>query len=581
VAACEEELVGAAARPTASARVRLAFGLLLLGGVTLLALRLDLPGFFDNEGRYAEVAREMVVSGDWVTPRLDGTLFLNKPPLTFWLTALVFRALGFDERARLVAVGAAALTLVATFGLGTLLYGDLVGLVAALALASMLGFVLEARTLRPDMLLTAAIAVALWCWQLAERGRTPRRGWLLAMWIALALGILDKGLVPLVVAGVPIVAVTVRDHGWRGLMRLRPLLGLAVIAVIVSPWHVAVALRHPGFAWDYVVNQHLLFYLDLKLPRDSDGDTLAFFWAAWAGRAIPWIVLVPLTLREGTRGATRIATAPARATFLLWAWTAGLLLFFSCSPSRLEHYSIPALPAAALLAARTWQRARHGDVPRAAWRSLAVLGAVVFVAGVLGAACGRELLSRTYWIVQVPVFLELALPAALTLVAGGALLAVAAMRRRPDAMVGVLALATVPVAAIVLGAEIVAEPLFSWRPLARALVAAVPRDVDVVFEAPEEYQLVAGLAYYAERPIDLLSPPGFVPPTYLARDVDSMFLARPVFERRWRDGERLAFVSDPQQRRDTPDGLVPSPFHVVGRYGDRWLLTSFAPASGG
>src|SRR5437867_139473 len=128
-----------------------------------------------------------------------------------------------------------------------------------------------------------------------------------------------------------------------------------------------------------------------------------------------------------------------------------------------------------------------------------------------------------------------------------------------------------PLVGNVLRAEVVAEPLFSWRPVARALVAAVPADTEIVFESPQEYQLVGGLAYYTERPITLLAPDGFVPPTYLAPHIDGMFVPRDAFERRWRAGERLAFVSDPQRRRDTADGLVPPPFRVVGRFGDRWV----------
>src|SRR6185503_15101616 len=107
--------------------------------------------------------------------------------------------------------------------------------------------------------------------------------------------------------------------------------------------------------------QHLLFFLDRKFPRDSEGDTLAFFWGAFAGRSFPWIVLVPLTLGEAVRGAARDAAPHERSTFLLWAWIGGTMLFFSLAPSRLEHYSIPALPAVALAAARAWQRATAGE----------------------------------------------------------------------------------------------------------------------------------------------------------------------------------------------------------------------------
>ncbi len=577
MAVCAESVV-ALPRPLALGR-RGAVAL-ALGAGALLAVRLDVPAFFDNEARYAEVAREMALGGDWISPHLDFTLFLNKPPLVFWLAALVFRVAGPTEWARLVSVGAAVVALLATCRLGALLYGGPAGLVAGLALATSLGFVLEARTLRPDMILTATVVVALLCWQTAECGGARRARWLVGLWAALGVGVLAKGLVPLVLAGLPIAAVTLRDRGWRGVARLRPGLGLLVLAAIVVPWHVAAALRHPGFAWDYVVNQHVLFFLDRKLPRDSEGDSLAFFWAAATGRAAPWVLLVPLTLAEAVRGAARRAAPAARGTFLLWAWGGGLLLFFSCAPSRLEHYAIPALPAAALLAARAWQRARAGELGRAAWVYLVAGGTLVAGAGIAGLIGGRAVLAHAYWLVQVPGLLALAAPAALVVAGAGVLATLAALGRRPDRLVAVLAASMVPLAAIVLRAEGVAEPLFSWRPVARALVAAVPSEVEVVFESPEEYQQVGGLAYYTERHITLLEPPGFVPPTYLAGHTREMFLARAEFERRWRAGERLAFVSDPQRRRDEPTGLVPAPFHILGRFGDRWVLTSF-PAHAG
>src|SRR3989454_638638 len=316
VAVCEE---GAVALPRPLAVGRRGALALALGPGALLAVRLDVPAFFDNEARYAEAAREMALGGDWLSPHLVFTLFLNKPPLVFWLAALVFRVAGPTEWTRLVSVGAAVVALLATCRLGALLYGGPAGLVAGLALATSLGFVLEARTLRPDMILTATVVVALLCWQTAERGGTRRARWLVGLWAALGVGMLAKGLVPLVLAGLPIAAVTLRDDGWRGAARLPP-----------------------GCAWDSVVTQHVLFFLDRKLPRDSEGASLAFFWAAATGRAAPWVLLVPLTLAEAVRGATRRATPAARATFLLWAWAGGLLLFFSCAPSRLEHYAIPA-----------------------------------------------------------------------------------------------------------------------------------------------------------------------------------------------------------------------------------------------
>lgn len=555
-----------------------ALGLCVAAGA-LLAIRLDAPAFFDNEGRYAEVAREMVLRRDWISPHLDFTLFLNKPPLTFWLTAVVFHWTGPSEWARLVSIAAAMVTLFATCRLGALLYGTRAALVAGALLATTLGFALEARTLRPDMLLTASVVVALLCWQRAESAEDGGIRWLAGMYVALGLGVLAKGMVPLVIAGVPIATLTLRERGVRGIRRLRPGLGLALLAAVVLPWHVAVAVRHPGFAWDYVVNQHLLFFLDRKFPRDSEGDDLVFFLSAFAGRALPWVLLLPATLGEAVRGSARDASPTERATFLLWTWVAGTVLFFSCAPSRLEHYSIPALPGVALLAARAWQRAAAGDLALA-WRMLAVVGVAVALVGLFGLVYGQDFLRRTYWIADAPALLALVRPAASVALLGGVLVALAGVRRHADALVGSLALAMIPLVGIVLRAEAAAEPLFSWRPVADALVASVSPETEIVFEAPEEYQLVGGLAFYTRRQITLLKPPGrFIPPTYLAGQIEHMFLAREDFERRWRAGDPLAFVSDAQRRRDDPHGLVPDPFRVIGRYGDRWILGSVPPTS--
>src|SRR5437762_7754943 len=120
VAVCEE---GAVALPRPLAVGRRGAVALALGAGALLAVRLDVPAFFDNEARYAEVAREMVLSGDWISPHLDFTLFLNKPPLVFWLAALVFRLAGPTEWARLVSVGAAMVALLATSRRRPHLYG--------------------------------------------------------------------------------------------------------------------------------------------------------------------------------------------------------------------------------------------------------------------------------------------------------------------------------------------------------------------------------------------------------------------------------------------------------------------------
>ena len=552
---------------------------LALGVGALYAYRLDVPAFFDNEGRYAAVGREMLLSHDWITPRLDATLFLNKPPLLYWLTAGLFGAIGVNEWARLTSVVASVVTLIAVCRLGTLLYDGTTGLLAGTLLASSLGFGLEARTMRPDAILVATVALAVLCWWHAERADPARRTrWLLGLYAALGIGVLAKGLPPVIVTAIPVGVAMLRRHGLRGIARLRPALGLAVMGAIVLPWHVAVSLRHAGFAWDYVVNQHLLFFLDKKLPRDSTGDPLGFFWIAFCLRALPWIVLVPLAAREGRAGARARCSAVEDATCFVWVWMLGVLGFFSLAPSRLEHYALPALPAAALLAARGALRLVRGDVGRGAWTAFAALAIGLVLGGGSFLALRDRLFAGAYWVSQVPELPPLIVPGGVLLIAIGIPATLAAVMRRGGAFVAIVGAGAVLMLALVTVAQARAEALFSWRPIAEVVRQKVPPATEVVFEAPEEYQIVGGLTFYTGRRITLLEPPGFVPPTYLQQLAGDMFLHRADFTRRWQSGEPLVFVSDSQQRRDTADGLVPPPFRILAHFGDRWLLTNVPAA---
>jgi hypothetical protein len=170
--------------------------------------------------------------------------------------------------------------------------------------------------------------------------------------------------------------------------------------------------------------------------------------------------------------------------------------------------------------------------------------------------------------------LDLAPVTGAVLVALGLCVAVAAARRHANAIGVVITLGMVPIAAIVVRAMVAAEPIFSWRPVAGVIRAALPAATEIVFEAPQEYQQVGALAYYTGRRIALLEPPGYVPPTYLVAYAPAMFLPRAEFARRWQSGRPVALVTDPQSHRETPDGLAPGPAHVIGRFGDRWVLAN-------
>src|SRR5262249_21495924 len=155
------------------------------------------------------------------------------------------------------------------------------------------------------------------------------------------------------IPGLAIAAVMGFEHRFELARMVFHLRAWWLVVLLVAPWHVAATLQHPGFAWDYVVNQHILFFFDRKWPRDSVPVSLATFWAAFGLRAIPWTVVVPLAVITGVQRARRHAAAFGDR--LILSWMAAVLLFFSASASRMEHYAIPALPAVALLVARLFR----------------------------------------------------------------------------------------------------------------------------------------------------------------------------------------------------------------------------------
>src|SRR5207302_1006649 len=223
---------------------RLLLVLVLAAGV--FVWRLGRPGFSDTEGMFAEPAREMVETGDWVTPRMNGEPFLTKPPLAYWLAATVMAVRGPTEYARLVPALAALGTVAVTGALGTVLFGEAAGLAAAVVLVTSAGFLVEARLLRADMLLVLAITTALWA--AASVRRRPSLGMAMLFWVALGLGTLDKGLVALVipVAALALAVVVEGGAAVRALVaRLRAPLGLAVLAAIVVPWPSSWAVSSP------------------------------------------------------------------------------------------------------------------------------------------------------------------------------------------------------------------------------------------------------------------------------------------------------------------------------------------------
>ena len=320
-----------------------------------------------DEGRYAEIAREMVASGDWVTPRLNGLRYFEKPPLQYWLTAASFEAFDVDEwTARLPGALAGFLTIVVVAWAGAKLASPAAGLYAGLALAGSVWMFGMAHILTLDALLAFWLTLSLCAFLLAQQApaRTARR-YMLVAYAAAAGGVLTKGLVALLIPFATLVVYTLvtRDRSpWRRLDLVR---GLAVVIVLAAPWFVLVSLRNPTFARFFFIHEHFERFLTTEHRRTG---AWWYFVPMFLAGLLPWTGIFLWRARAAWRAATLTADGFAWAKFCL-VWCAFVFVFFSVSGSKLPSYILPIFPAAALVLG-----VELADAPR---RPLAALAAVL------------------------------------------------------------------------------------------------------------------------------------------------------------------------------------------------------------
>lgn len=544
--------------------------------VTLWAFtfRLGAFPFLDdpNEGQYAEVAREMIETGNWLSPQLNYVLFLNKPPLSYWAIAASYSLFGIDEAAaRLPSAAAAWLIVALVLWWGWKNGGPWAGCLAAGILFSMGGFFVESHQVRPDLWLTLGLTGAIFCLQFLLD--PERREWrwsdpaLLGWQLATATGLLAKGMVGVLVSGAAILAVVAFTGRWRTVAQFLHPRAWWLLALVMLPWHVAMSFRHEGFLWDYVVNQHLLFFFDRKFPRDSEPISLPMFWAAFAMRCYPWTPLAPLAvayalwrLRQERAG---------HETVLLLAATGAVLALFSLASSRLEHYSLPALPMLALLLAPLFVAPLNGE--ERPWRVL-ITGHLAFLFFVQLNALWvvPRLIREEDWLAPPDAFVRLALQVFSLLSIASVAALVLWLRRSVLSAFPIVAAFACVVPLFCAGLTHMA-PNNSVVPLLDAVRSSIRPDTEVVYEAPVEYQTVASINFYLRRKIHVLGPEDFVPPTYLVPYVDRLFLDRTQLARWWRERD-VVLITDPLTPRDSLDALVPGPFEVLARDRSRWAI---------
>ncbi|TGN95915.1 glycosyltransferase family 39 protein [Burkholderia sp. USMB20] len=310
-----------------------------------LGLRHLIPS---DEGRYAEMAREMFVTGDWITPRYNGYKYFEKPPLQTWLNALTFAWFGIGEWQARLYTGLASFAGVLLVGFtGARLFNPLSGLLAAVVLACSPYWNLMGHFNALDMGLAFWMALSLCSLLLAQRPGLPAgavRGWMWACWAAMAFAVLSKGLVGLILPGAVLVLYTLIARDWALWKRLYLASGLVIFFAIVTPWFVLVQQRNPEFFNFFFIVQQFRRYLT---PEQNRPGPFYYFVPVLLVGFLPWLSVAWQSIRH----ALRMPRQPNGFSpmLVLLIWSAFIFLFFSTSHSKLISYVLPVAPALALI----------------------------------------------------------------------------------------------------------------------------------------------------------------------------------------------------------------------------------------
>lgn len=485
----------------------------------------------DVDAVQAQIARNMLESGDWVSAQLDGVKYLEKPPLKYWMMAASYLVFGVhDWAARLPLALSAILLCWVTARFGAWAISARAGFWAGIVLATCAGLFLFTRILIPDVILTLAITVALWSFLRALDQAEPRpRLWAALMAAAIGTGLLLKGLIAALIpmaAGLLYLAFTRQLMARRTWQRLRPFSGALILAAVAAPWHVAAILRNPpyfdftmrgepvawrGFFWFYFLNEHVFRFLNIRHPRDYNTVPRLWFWLLHLLWLFPWSAFLPAAARLSYRATGR----PGRARLLALCWTGFLLVFFTFSTTQ-EYYSMPCYPALALLIGSAiaeqdaWIRRGSRIVAVIAALAACLIGGLLIavrglptpgdIAGALAQNPEAYTLSLGHLgDLTLESFAYLRLPLALAGVA--MLVGVAAWRLPPRRALLAMALMMVLFLHAARLAMVVFDPYLGSRPLAEALLRAPPGQLI----ADNQYYTWSSVFFYANRRALLLN----------------------------------------------------------------------------
>jgi 4-amino-4-deoxy-L-arabinose transferase-like glycosyltransferase len=365
---------------------------------------LSWPALLDDvDTVHAEAAREILQRHDWVTLYTDGLRYLEKAPMMYWSIAASYRIFGISNWSTRLPLMMALLALaLAAYRLGRRIYGETGGLYTGVALITSLGLYIFTRFLIPEVL------VALWLtlgYDLFLQSLEQERPSRLVCWgfaVTCALNVLTKGLIGLVFPFGAIGLFLLLSGSVRRLRRMHLVSSTLVFLAVAAPWHILAAIRNPpagearGFLWFYFINEHVMRFLGKRVPAGYDTVPLFLFWALLVLWLMPWCAFLPQAVRSVPAFWRRAKLdREQRANLLFFLWALVIVGFFSFS-TRQEYYTIPALPALALLTGGWLARESAVDATEADRRAGRVSSTALFAIGAVALVAGAYFLAISH-----------------------------------------------------------------------------------------------------------------------------------------------------------------------------------------
>ncbi len=349
--------------------------LLLLFGTIFLAGLGKAPLIDPDEGRYAEIPREMMAAGDFITPTLNYVKYFEKPPMLYWANAASMSLLGKNEfAARLPSALAGLFTLIIVYLAGRKFYNRRTGLISSVILGTSAGFIMQSRIIITDMLLTLFLSMALFSFMMAVRRSTSsKKLWFGFFFAASAIAMLTKGLIGILIPGMIIFWYLLISKQWKLLLKIPWISGLLVFAAIASPWFVAVSQKNPEFLHFFFIHEHFQRFTSTVHGRYQP---FWYFIPVILGILFPWFTQIPSAIYSGWK---RWKSSNENPDLFLILWFALPFLFFSISSSKLVPYMLPVCPPLAILVASRFSSAIEKDPDRIRKSSLMASGLLVIM----------------------------------------------------------------------------------------------------------------------------------------------------------------------------------------------------------